>query len=83
VISCQQLIEFCLDYVEGALPDDEQMRFRRHLSQCPDCVTFFETYRRTPEVSREAEASRDAMKAQMPESVRESVRSYLRTLRGS
>ena len=44
-----------------------------------DCVTFFETYRRTPEVSREAEA----MKAQMPESVRESVRSYLRTLRGS
>ncbi|MDB4981586.1 MAG: putative zinc-finger [Myxococcales bacterium] len=83
MISCQQLIEFCLDYVEGALPDDEQVRFRRHLSQCPDCVTFFETYRRTPEVSREAEASRDAMKARMPESVRDSVRSYLRTLRGS
>lgn len=79
MISCQQLIEFCMDYVEGALPDDEQVRFRRHLSHCPDCVTFFETYRRTPEVSREAEA----MKAQMPESVRESVRSYLRTLRGS
>jgi anti-sigma factor RsiW len=83
VISCQQLIEFCLDYVEGALPDDEQVRFRRHLSQCPDCVTFFETYRRTPEICSEAEASRDAMKAQMPESVRDSVRSYLRTLRGS
>ena len=75
VISCHQLIEFCLDYVEGALPDDEQVRFRRHLSQCPDCVRFFETYRRTPEVSR------DALKSQMPESVRESVRSYLRTLR--
>jgi anti-sigma factor RsiW len=75
VISCHQLIEFCLDYVEGALPDDEQVRFRRHLSQCPDCVTFFETYRKTPEVSR------DALKAQMPESVRDSVRSYLRSLR--
>jgi anti-sigma factor RsiW len=77
VISCQQLIEFCLDYVEGALPDDEQVRFRRHLSQCPDCVTFFETYQRTPDVSREA------MKAQMPEAVRESVRNYLRALRDS
>jgi anti-sigma factor RsiW len=77
VISCHQLIEFCLDYVEGALPDDEQQRFRRHLSLCPDCVTFFETYRKTPEVSR------DALKAQMPESVRESVRSYLRTLRNT
>jgi anti-sigma factor RsiW len=77
VINCQQLIDFCLDYVEGVLPDDEQVRFRRHLSLCPDCVTFFETYRKTPEVSREA------LKAQMPESVRESVRSYLRTLRNS
>ena len=75
VISCHQLIEFCLDYVEGSLPDDEELRFQRHLSVCPDCVRFFETYRRTPEVSREA------LKAQMPESVRESVRSYLRTLR--
>jgi hypothetical protein len=75
VISCHQLIDFCLDYVEGVLPDEEQQRFRRHLSLCPDCVRFFETYRRTPEVSREA------LKAEMPESVRESVRSYLRTLR--
>jgi len=77
VINCQQLIEFCLDYVEGALPEDEQERFRRHLSRCPDCVTFFETYQKTPEVSR------DALKASMPESVRESVRTYLRTLRNS
>lgn len=82
MINCQQLIEFCLDYVEGALPDDEQERFRRHLSLCPDCVTFFETYRKTPEVSRDAMSS-EMMKAQMPESVRESVRSYLRTLRNS
>jgi len=47
MISCQQLIEFCLDYIEGVLPDEEQVGFRRHLSQCPDCVTFFETYRAT------------------------------------
>lgn len=71
VISCHQLIEFCLDYVEGSLPGDEQTRFRRHLAQCPDCVTFFETYRRTPELSR------DALSAQIPPSVKESVRSYL------
>lgn len=82
MINCQQLIEFCLDYVEGALPDDEQERFRRHLSLCPDCVTFFETYKKTPEVSRDALSS-EMMKAQMPESVRDSVRSYLRTLRNS
>jgi anti-sigma factor RsiW len=75
MISCQQLIEFCLDYIEGVLPDDEQVGFRRHLSHCPDCVTFFETYRRTPELSREA------MATEIPTSVRESVRSFLQSRR--
>lgn len=72
MISCQQLIEYCLDYIEGDLPDDEQTRFRRHLGQCPDCVAFFETYKRTPEISR------DVLGLNMPSSVKESVRSFLR-----
>ena len=75
MISCQQLIEYCLDYMEGDLPDDEQVRFRRHLGQCPDCVTFFETYRRTPEVSREM------LSTSIPVAVKESVRSFLRSRR--
>lgn len=75
MISCQQLIEFCLDYLEGGLPEEEQLRFRRHLARCPDCVTFFETYQKTPQVSREA------LDTQMPESVRNSVRSFLRLRR--
>jgi anti-sigma factor RsiW len=72
VISCQQLIDFCFDYIEGDLPDDEQLDFRRHLGHCPDCVTFFETYRRTPEVSREVMGTR------IPATVKEAVRTYLR-----
>jgi hypothetical protein len=75
VISCKQLIEFCLDYIEGALPTEESARFRRHLSQCPDCEIFFETYQKTPQVSR------DALETQIPPSVRESVRNFLRSRR--
>ena len=75
MISCHQLIEFCFDYLDGALPQDEQSRFRRHLAQCPDCVTFFETYQKTPELSREA------LSAQIPVSVREAVRSFLQSRR--
>jgi anti-sigma factor RsiW len=76
VISCHQLIEFCLDYIDGALPDAEQVGFRRHLAQCPDCVTFFETYQKTPEISREA------LSTKIPASVRESVRTFLQLRRG-
>jgi anti-sigma factor RsiW len=75
MISCHQLIEFCCDYLEGALPEGEQANFRRHLGQCPDCVRFFETYQKTPEVSR------DALAAQIPDSVREAVRSFLQSRR--
>lgn len=72
MISCQQLIDYCLDYIEGDLPDGEQANFQRHLGQCPDCVTFFETYRRTPEVSR------SALKMTMPPTVKASVADFLR-----
>ena len=75
MINCQQLIDFCLDYIEGSLPEDEQRRFAQHLGQCNDCVVFFETYRRTPELSREA------LETHMPPSVRESVRTFLRAKR--
>jgi len=71
-MSCNQLMEFCLDYLEGELPDDEQVRFRRHLGQCPDCVTFFETYRRTAEISRRA------VQAAMPEALKRTIQSFLR-----
>jgi len=76
VISCHQLIEFCMDYIDGALPSDEEAGFQRHLAQCPDCVTFFETYQRTPELSREA------LSTQMPVAVKQSVRDFLLSRRG-
>ena len=75
VINCHELIEFCLDYLEGELPADEEVGFRRHLAQCSDCVNFFETYRKTPEISREA------LSAEIPVSVKESVRSFLSSRR--
>ena len=75
MINCQQLINFCFDYIDGSLPQEERARFTQHLGQCSDCVVFFETYRRTPELTREALAQ------QIPPAVRESVRSYLRSQR--
>ena len=75
VINCQQLIDYCLEYIEGDLPDEEQVDFRRHLVQCPECVTFFETYRRTPDVTR------TVLKTEMPQAVKESVWTFLRARR--
>src|SRR5688500_5942644 len=54
MISCQNIVDFCLDYLDGSLPVEDQSGFDRHLLVCGTCLSFFETYRRTSEISRQA-----------------------------
>jgi anti-sigma factor RsiW len=72
-LSCREIVDYCLDFLSGSLPQTERQLFSSHLRNCPDCMRFFETYRKTPEVSREALALR------MPDRVRVAVRDFLRT----
>jgi anti-sigma factor RsiW len=44
-ITCRELIDFLHLYVSGELPSDRMEEFERHLSVCPSCVTYLETYR--------------------------------------
>ncbi len=71
-ISCSQVVDYCLDYLGGALSSEDRENFDDHLAYCPECVKFFDTYKKTPEVSREA------LSLEMPERVRAEVHSFLR-----
>ena len=55
--SCQEMIEVVTNYLDDALPPDEQQRFERHLSYCAGCSTYVdqirETIRQTGTVPRE------------------------------
>jgi len=73
LLSCREVADFCFDFVEGNLPRDEADRFQAHLARCPGCVTFFSTYKKTPELTREA------LSTQLPETVRASIRTFLRS----
>jgi hypothetical protein len=73
VFNCQQIVDFCLDFLDESLPEEQRRLFKDHLGLCGECVGFFETYKRTPEVSREAFA------LQMPATLKEAVRNFLRT----
>jgi len=59
--SCQEMIEVVTNYLDGALPPDEQQRFDRHLSRCAGCNTYVdqirETIRQTGMVPREESLS--------------------------
>ena len=53
-ISCEVLISFLDDYVEGRLAAAELERFERHLARCPSCVAYLQSYRETVRLARGA-----------------------------
>ncbi len=46
-ITCRELIDFLMDYVDGTLLAAQRAEFDRHLAVCPSCVAYVESYRQT------------------------------------
>jgi hypothetical protein len=72
-VTCEEVARFCLDLLDGSLGMEERVAFEAHLAACGECVGFFESYRKTPELSRQAIA------LTMPPGVKETVRAFLRS----
>lgn len=53
-MTCRELIEFLMEYTEGRLAPDVRAEFDRHLSACPSCVAYLETYQQTIALARES-----------------------------
>jgi len=54
MLTCQELIEFLADYVEGELAADERTRFDAHLAVCPHCVDYLHGYRESVRLGQAA-----------------------------
>lgn len=46
-ITCRQLIEFIVEYVDGTLDETATHEFEHHLGVCPSCRNYLESYRIT------------------------------------
>jgi anti-sigma factor RsiW len=46
-LTCQRLVELVTDYLENALPDEQQRRFLEHLDACRGCQIHLEQTRTT------------------------------------
>ncbi|MBY0313563.1 MAG: zf-HC2 domain-containing protein [Phycisphaerales bacterium] len=44
-MTCHECVDFLLDYVDGALGDEQKFVFESHLAFCPDCTTYVRNYR--------------------------------------
>ena len=47
MITCHQLTELVTEYLEGALPWREWMRFQMHVGMCADCRRYLDQMRMT------------------------------------
>lgn len=54
MITCQEVTEYLMAYLNGELASDEQSAFDKHLAVCPQCVAFIQTYRLTVDLERAA-----------------------------
>ena len=70
-MTCRELIEFLMSYIDGELADDRRSLFDEHLANCPDCVTYLETYRKT--VALETELLGASLDALVPGDVPEDL----------
>ncbi|HSC76997.1 MAG TPA: zf-HC2 domain-containing protein [Candidatus Acidoferrales bacterium] len=52
-MTCKELVDLITDYLEGALPAADRLRFEQHLDLCPPCRTYVEQIRQTIRVAGE------------------------------
>ena len=74
-IACVDGVELLMDYLEGTLPPADREAVEAHVSGCPRCVAFVESYRQTPRILRAATA------AALPEDLAQSLRRFLASRR--
>jgi len=52
MMTCRELASLLIDYVSGELPPEHCQRLDHHLSLCPPCVIYLETYHLTIKLTR-------------------------------
>jgi len=64
-----------MDYLEGTLSPADRETIEAHVSGCPRCIAFVESYRQTPRILRAATA------AALPDDLAHSLRQFLASRR--
>lgn len=74
MLTCRDVIGLLADYLETGMSGDLLAEFERHLEQCPPCVAYLNTYRKTKELTGEVTR---ALMPPMPEEMKDRLRRFL------
>lgn len=54
MMTCQELIEFLTDYLDGQLPLTQRMAFELHLTLCKDCRSYLHNFKTTIHAAKQS-----------------------------
>ena len=49
---CKDFVDFLMAYLDGELPHDQRDAFECHMTDCPPCETYLDSYRQTVELGQ-------------------------------
>ena len=72
LLTCQEVLDYLTEYLDGTLPPGEHVRMEEHLAVCPDCVAYLKNFQATIAISRRACAEDPALN-QVPEDLVQAI----------
>jgi anti-sigma factor RsiW len=73
-MTCRELADFLLAYLDGELNARERSRFDRHLFWCRPCRAYLDSYRTTVQLARSlGKPARDELPEPVPEALVQAV----------
>jgi anti-sigma factor RsiW len=71
-LTCKEVIlDYLADYLDKVLSPGVVADLERHLADCPECVAYLNTYKKTRDLTRQA------MPQAMPEEMKAHLRAFL------
>ena len=52
MMTCRELVELLLDFLDGDLPEERRRILEAHLALCQPCLNYLETYKVTIQLTR-------------------------------
>lgn len=71
-MECQKVIDLLYDYLDDSVPEETRAHLQQHFIDCPPCLEFFESYRKTSALCRKTLMKR------APEEVVTRLKAFLR-----
>jgi anti-sigma factor RsiW len=72
-MNCREFTEFLHDYLFGELPAGERAEFDKHMAECPWCVAYLDSYRKTMQLEKAAANADVPAPADAPEELIQAI----------